>query len=38
MIRLVLVLGLLSGLAACNTANGFVRDAENVGDALSEGG
>lgn len=35
MIRIVLALGLVLGLAACETTQGFVRDAENVGDALS---
>ena len=35
--RLILALALLGGLAACNTATGFIQDAENVGDAISEG-
>lgn len=35
MARLVLALSLVLGLAACETAEGFVQDAENVGDAIS---
>ena len=33
--RILLVLGLLAGLAACeNTLGGFVQDSENVGTAV----
>lgn len=35
MTRIVLLLTVLLGLAACETTRGFVQDAENVGTALS---
>ncbi len=35
MTRIVLLVALSMGLAACETGRGFVQDAENVGDALS---
>lgn len=34
--RITLAALLLAALAACNTAEGFVQDAENVGDEISE--
>lgn len=36
MIRTALVFVVLLGLAACETTKGFVRDSENVGDALTQ--
>ena len=38
MIRISVILSLLMTLAACETTRGFVRDAENVGQALARGG
>lgn len=35
MIRIALALSVLLGLAACETTKGFIRDSENVGDALT---
>ncbi len=37
MTRILLTLALVMGLTACNTARGFVNDAENVGDTLADG-
>lgn len=35
MTRILLMLAVVAGLAACSTAQGFVDDAEDVGDALT---
>lgn len=35
MMRILLTLTLMMGLAACSTAQGFVDDAEDVGDVLA---
>ncbi|CTQ31543.1 entericidin [Jannaschia rubra] len=36
MARILMTLTLLMGLAACETAEGFVEDSENVGDAVTQ--
>lgn len=34
--RLLLAVALMLGLAACETAEGFVQDSENLGEAIAE--
>lgn len=35
MTRILLMLAVVAGLSACSTAEGFVNDAEDVGDVLT---
>lgn len=35
MLRLTIALLMVFGLAACETTKGFVRDSQNVGNALT---
>lgn len=35
MTRILLMLAVVAGLSSCGTAQGFVNDAEDVGDALT---
>ncbi|SDY78240.1 hypothetical protein SAMN05444004_103126 [Jannaschia faecimaris] len=35
-LRMVLALSVVAGLAACETAKGFVRDSENVGRVVAK--
>ena len=38
MLSIVLAMTLLTGLAACETTKGFIKDSENVGQAIVNGG
>lgn len=35
MTRIAIAIALILGLSACETTQGFIRDSQNVGDAIS---